>query len=130
MRDLDRTSQNAALWSLALGGSLIGANRAEAACTPAAGAGTPASGTTVTCTGTTTNQNSPNGYGEGSQNGLTINVQSGATETSNLTDGAGVRVNSNNSINNLGTISTTGSNGLGPNLNGALTISKNLNIGI
>ena len=50
--------------------SLLTPQSANAACAPAAGAGTPAAGTTVTCSGTTTNQNSPNGYGDGSQNGL------------------------------------------------------------
>jgi uncharacterized protein with beta-barrel porin domain len=88
--------------------SLLTPQIAMAACAPAAGAGTPASGTTVTCSGTTTNQNSPNGYGDGSQNGLTINVQGGATVTSNIQNGAGIDVNTGNTINNSGTISATG----------------------
>jgi uncharacterized protein with beta-barrel porin domain len=104
--------------------SLLTPENANAACAPAAGAGAPASGTTVTCSGVTTNQNAPNGYGDGSQNGLTINVQTGATVTSNLTSGAGISINSNNTINNSGTISTTGANGL------ILNNAQNLNNGI
>jgi uncharacterized protein with beta-barrel porin domain len=82
---------------------------AHAQCAPAAGAGTPAPGTTVTCSGTVANQNPPNGYGDGSQNGLTINVLSAASVTG--TGGAvaaGIAVNNNNTINNSGTISGFG----------------------
>lgn len=89
---------------------LLTASLAEAACSPAAGPGVPPSGTTVTCSGTTTNQNPPAGYGDGSQNGLTINVVGGAsvigTNAGFVLDG----VITANTINNGGTIKDTGSN--------------------
>jgi len=86
------------------------ASTVEAACAPAAGAGTPASGTTVTCSGTTTNQNAPIGYGDGSQNGLTINVLGGASV---IGTNAGFALDGQvtaNTINNSGTIRDDGSN--------------------
>ena len=60
------------------------ASNALAACAPAAGAGTPPAGTTVTCAGTTLNQNSPNGYGDGSQTEITVNVQQAASVTGRI----------------------------------------------
>ncbi len=86
---------------------------ALAICTPAAGVGTPAFGTTVTCSDATTDQNAPNGYGFGSQNGLAINVQSGASVTG--TDN-GFNLGTANAITNLGTI-------IGQNLVGVLGTS-------
>jgi outer membrane autotransporter protein len=89
---------------------LLAAFDAQAACTPIAGAGlVPPPGTVVTCTGTTINQNAPNGYGTGSQTDLTINVEVGA-----LVQGSpGLNLNSDNTINNFGTISSlTGAPGL------------------
>lgn len=74
---------------------------ANAACTPTA----PVDNTTVTCSGATDNQNDPAGYGTGNENGLIINVQSGASVTGTR---FGVRVDgrdASNTINNLGTIS-------------------------
>ena len=74
---------------------------ANAACTPTA----PVDNTTVTCSGATDNQNDPAGYGTGNENGLTINVQSGASVTGTR---FGVRVDgrdASNAIINLGTIS-------------------------
>lgn len=74
---------------------------ANAACTPAA----PVNDTTVTCAGATNNQNDPAGYGTRTENGLTINVESGASVTGTRfgvnVDGRGA----SNTINNLGTIS-------------------------
>jgi hypothetical protein len=74
---------------------------ANAACTPAA----PVNNTTVTCAGATNNQNDPAGYGTRTENGLTINVESGASVTGTrfgvMVDGNGA----SNTINNLGTIS-------------------------
>jgi hypothetical protein len=89
---------------------------ALAACTPTAGAGTPAAGTTVTCSGTTTDQNGGAGYGDGSQTGITINVQPGATVTG--TAGDGLLLNDLNTVNNNGTIDGQGGSGInaGPNL--------------
>lgn len=89
---------------------LLAASDAQAACAPIAGAGlVPPPGTVVTCTGSTINQNPPNGYGTGSQNGLTVNVEVGA-----LVQGSpGLNLNSDNTINNFGTISSlTGAPGL------------------
>ena len=100
---------------------------AWAACAPVAGPGTPVSGTTVTCSGTTTNQNAPAGYGDGSQNGLTINVVTGAsvigTNDGFVLDGTTTA----NTINNSGTIRDDGSN---PALfNGISTVSSaNINV--
>jgi uncharacterized protein with beta-barrel porin domain len=89
---------------------LIMASAVEAGCAPPAGPGTPVSGTTVTCSGTTTNQNPQVGYGDGSQNGLTINVLGGASV---IGTGAGFALDGQttaNTINNSGTIRDDGSN--------------------
>ena len=103
---------------------LLSCSSVLALCTPPAGAGSPPSGTLVACTGVTNNQNNPNGYGDGTQNGLTINVQSGATvqgqrglflgESNTIVNsgliagvpGAGI-VAASATINNSGTISST-----------------------
>jgi uncharacterized protein with beta-barrel porin domain len=55
----------------------------------------------VTCTGTTRNQNSPDGYGTGTETGNTINVQSGASVSG---DRFGLLFDSG-TVNNFGTIS-------------------------
>jgi hypothetical protein len=105
---------------------------AHAACAPPAGVGTPPSGTTVTCSGTTTNQNPPNvGYGDGSQNRLTINVQSGATVTGDgggIGIGAGLAINNNNTVNNSGTISAIASSGGFTQALGILANGSNLTL--
>ena len=90
---------------------LFGAGAANAGCLPVADTNTPPPGTTVTCGGTVNNQNNPNGYGLGSQSGLTIDVQSGAS----VTGGAGMNLDDNNVVNNSGTITGTqsGANGGG-----------------
>lgn len=95
--------------ALLVGFSLI-SSESWAACTPAASAGAPPSGTTVTCSGTTLNQNAPAGYGDGTQEGITINVQNGASVAGT---GAGIAVSGQvtaNTINNSGTIKDDGSN--------------------
>lgn len=72
-------------------------------CAPIAnGVGVPASGTTVTCTGTVNDQNGADGYGDGNQDGLTVNVQSGASVAG--TD-SGIRLRDNNTVQNSGSIS-------------------------
>jgi hypothetical protein len=53
-------------FALAFPTLVLTAASAFAQCSPAA----PVNNTTVTCTGTVTNQNSPNGYGTGAENGL------------------------------------------------------------
>src|ERR1700722_10601487 len=70
------------------------------------------SNVTVTCSGVTLNQGTePNtGYGSGLQNGLALNVQSGASVTGTS---IGIDVGSNNTITNLGTVTTKGSGGIG-----------------
>jgi hypothetical protein len=73
------TRSAAAIGAVVMLTMVVTAPAVEAGCTPAAGVGTPAPGVTVTCSGTTTNQNNPAGYGDGSQNGLTINVLNGAS---------------------------------------------------
>ena len=79
-------------------------------------------GTVVTCSGTTTNQNNPNGYGNGTQNGLTINVQSGAiVQGSNaLLTAGGLLLGNQNIVNNAGTISALNAIFAG----GAVTVSN------
>src|SRR5687767_11308681 len=92
---------------------LPGARPALAACAPASGVVVP--GNTVVCTTTTTDQDAPNGYGTGAENGLTINVLSGATVTGTNN---GIWVDNNNVINNAGTI--TGLTAAFPDGNGIL----------
>jgi uncharacterized protein with beta-barrel porin domain len=88
-------------------------------------------GNVVTCTGT-----APNGFGNGTQDNLTVNVQSGATVIGSqpagspvginlldnnvvnnagsiVTTGTGISVNNNNVIFNTGTINATGPSGIG-----------------
>ena len=78
-----------------------GADRAEASCSPLSGQ----DNVTVTCTGTTTNQDGTNGYGQGTEQGVTVNVASGATVSG--TD-LGIAFKSNSTsvttLNNLGTV--------------------------
>jgi hypothetical protein len=102
---MNRSKRNKLAWMLATvalpatSAALTG--HANAACAPTA----PVNNTTVTCTGVTNNQNDPAGYGTRTENGLTINVESGASVTGTR---FGVSVDGNgasNTINNLGTIS-------------------------
>ena len=90
-----------------VGAIVVSPDDALAACSPATG-----SNVTVNCTGTTFNQGPGinTGYGDSTQNGLTLTVQSGASVTGTST---GIDVNNNNTINNLGTITTQGSGGIG-----------------
>src|SRR5438445_3911350 len=67
---------------------------AEAACVT--------SGSNVTCTDTTLNGNGNNGFGDGTQNGLTINVQSGASVSGSVN---GLHLGTDNTVINAGTIS-------------------------
>ena len=99
---------------------------ALASCTPPGG-----SNETVTCVGKTVNQTAGtnSGYGDSTQNGLTLTVGSGASVigTSN-----GIDVNNNNTIDNFGTITTNGSgigNVFGINGNGPLTVNNSGSIG-
>jgi uncharacterized protein with beta-barrel porin domain len=100
-------------------------------CTPAAG-----DNVTVTCTGATLNQGPGinRGYGDGTQNGLTINVVAGPPPASVTGTSIGIDVGSNNTINNFGTITTNGSGGVGDlwgiNANGVnLTVNNSGTIG-
>lgn len=101
---------------------------AVAACSPATG-----SNTTVTCTGETFNQGPGinTGYGDSTQNGLALTVNSGASVIGTST---GIDVNNNNTITNLGTITTMGSMGIGNvnaiNTNGPLTLINSGTIGL
>jgi hypothetical protein len=101
---------------------------ARAACSPATG-----DNVTVTCSGATVDQGPGvnTGYGDGTQNGLTVNVQGAASVTGTST---GIDVNSNNTVNNSGTVTTLGSGGVGDvwgvNANGAnLTVVNSGTIG-
>jgi len=80
---------------------LLPTSQASAGCVPEATPGNPPPGTTVTCSAATVNQNAPNGYGDGTQNGLTINVQPAATLSGTT---ASLNINANNTLNNAGTI--------------------------
>jgi autotransporter-associated beta strand protein len=113
---------------LCLAGAAIAPGSAYAACSPAIG-----DNVTVTCSGTTTDQGpgANTGYGNGTQNGLTVNVQSAASVTGTST---GIDVGGNNIINNLGTITTHGTGGIGDvfgiNANGVnLTVNNSGTIG-
>ena len=81
------------------------ASQALADCSPFNG-----SNVTVNCSGATSGQGAtgvqnsdPIGYGDGSQDGLTLNVKPGASVVGAA---AGVYVNSHNTINNFGSIET------------------------
>jgi uncharacterized protein with beta-barrel porin domain len=109
-----------------LGGALMPAAQALPNCSPATG-----DNVTVTCTGTTQDQGpgTNTGYGASNQNGVTVNVQSGASV---LGTSIGIDLNANNTINNLGTITTNGvgiGNVWGINTNGALTVTNSGTIG-
>ena len=109
-----------------LGGALLPASQSFAACTPPTG-----NNTTVTCSGVTINQGPGinTGYGDSTQNGVTINIQSGASVTGTST---GIDLNNNNTINNAGTINTNGvgiGNVYGINGNGPLTVNNSGTIG-
>jgi hypothetical protein len=81
----------------ALAAVLAWPGSAQAACTTA--------GTTVTCSGATTG--SPNGFGTGTEDGLTINVQTGASVTGTGAGGRGISVRNNDSVNNSGAVTGT-----------------------
>ena len=111
------------IFALTLPTLLLSAASAFAKCTPAA----PVNNMIVTCTGTVTNQNSPNGYGTGVENNLTINVQANATVTGTTSPGNGISVANGNTINNLGTIAGPQNNGIiaFDNANDTLTVNNN-----
>jgi len=100
---------------------------AVAACAPPSG-----SNTTVTCSGATVDQGPGinTGYGDSTQDGLTLNVQTGASVTGTS---IGIDVNVNNVINNSGTVTTNGSGGVGDvygiSGNGPLTVNNSGTIG-
>jgi uncharacterized protein with beta-barrel porin domain len=109
-----------------LGGALLPASESFAACTPPAG-----NNTTVTCSGATVDQGPGinTGYGDSTQDGVTVNVQSGASVTGTS---IGIDLNNNNTVNNSGTITTNGvgiGNVYGINSNGPLTVINSGTIG-
>lgn len=116
------------LTTTALGGTIAAAllwaaSPAQAACAPIAnGAGIPAAGTTVTCSGATVDQNGADGYGDGNQDGLTVNVQSGASVAG--TD-SGIRLRDNNTVQNSGSISAFQRYGVRAD-NGSITVTNNV----
>jgi uncharacterized protein with beta-barrel porin domain len=79
-------------------------DRAMAACTPPSGQ----DNVTVTCASNTTNQDGSAGYGLGTENGVTVNVNSGVTVSGMDT---GITLNNNATINNSGTV-TGGTDGI------------------
>lgn len=110
--------------------AVMAATPAFAVCTPTAGVGTPAPGTIVVCSGTTLNQNGNFGYGTGTQTGLTVQVQSGASVTG-TTYGVnlpGVNVTNDGSITGIdtaGVFSTdaTVTNNVGGTISGFASIN-------
>jgi uncharacterized protein with beta-barrel porin domain len=108
----------AAMISLAV----LGVSQADAACSPASGPGSPAPGTTVTCSGA-----NPATYGDFTQNGLTINVQSGASVSSTTADA--MDLGANNAVNNSGTIQTTAASQGAIFASGALSVVNSGTIG-
>jgi hypothetical protein len=130
-----RSRRTAVAWSwlisaaiaIACGATVLWPSAAWAACTPATG-----SNITVTCSGATLNQGPEinTGYGDSTQDGLTLNVQSAASV---IGTSIGIDVNDNNTINNLGTITTQGSGGIGDvfgiTANGSLTVNNSGTIG-
>lgn len=100
---------------------------AVAQCTPATG-----SNIAVTCSGATLNQGPGinTGYGDSTQDGLTLTVLPGASVTGTST---GIDVNNNNTITNFGTITTASIGGIGDvwgiNANGPLTVINSGTIG-
>ena len=118
---------------------------AHAACTPAAdNTPLPAPGTTVTCTGNTVQQNGNDGYGTGTQSGITINVDPGASVTTPQGNGIGINIGDGAVVNGLASTiqgvygiqfysgagnvtnsgSVTGSNNFGIFTHGAATIDN------
>jgi uncharacterized protein with beta-barrel porin domain len=104
-------------------GALLPAAHTVAACSPPTG-----DNITVICTGTTTDQGPGinTGYGASNQNGVTVNVQSGASVIGTST---GIDLNSNNTVNNSGTITTNGNDVFGISTNGPLTVTNSGTIG-
>ena len=102
--------------ALTLTVSFIAVERANAACTPATSETVPVSNTTVTCSGATVDQNPTTfaGYGTGNENGVTIDVQAGASVTStSVQPAASGIVIGTGTVNNLGTVGVTGVLGTG-----------------
>jgi uncharacterized protein with beta-barrel porin domain len=96
-------------------------------CTPSTG-----DNVTVTCTSVTVDQGpgGNTGYGNGLQNGLTINVVAGPPPASVTGTSIGIDVGSNNTINNFGIITTAGNDVYGINANGTnLTVVNSGTIG-
>jgi fibronectin-binding autotransporter adhesin len=104
-----------------LGAFLFAASPALARCSPTAAANTPIAGTIVTCNNATSNANSPNGYGDGTQNGLIITVNPLASVTGN---NDGFLLNDANGLTNNGTITGTGNNGV--EAVGSITVINNM----
>ena len=127
-----------------------------AACLPVAdNSPNPPPGTTVTCSGATTDQNGTDGYGTGNQNGIVINIGSGASVTGSAASGlnvggatianSGSIIGATNGIfsqndvtvtNNVGaSIAGTALSGVGSNLGSVTvvnsgTITANANVGV
>jgi autotransporter-associated beta strand protein len=77
-RPSSKCARASALAAAIASAELLSCSSVWALCTPPAGAGSPPSGTVVDCTGLTIDQNGTTGYGDGTQNGLTINIHAGA----------------------------------------------------
>ena len=114
----------------------VAIERASADCTPATSAANPVTNTTVTCSGATTNQNTVGiqifGYGTGNETGVTINVQSGASVTSDggtSNASAGIFV-SDEIVNNLGTVTRSSNHGEGISALFDLTVNNSGNINV
>jgi len=106
---------------------LLMPSSANAQCAPPAGPGTPPPGTTVTCNGSANNENGTNGYGDGSQTGITINVKPSAIVTGSFggpvgppfTTANGIAVGNGNTINLLAGTTLNPTQVTGSSANGA-----------
>jgi uncharacterized protein with beta-barrel porin domain len=103
-----------------LGAAALAPSGAFAACIPPP----PANNVTVTCSGATLAVGT--GYGNGLQTGLTINVQAPASVTGTAN---GISVGDNNTINNLGIVTTAGADVWGINGGASLTVTNSGTIG-
>lgn len=105
----------------------VTADRAEAACTPAA----PVSDVTVTCSGDTINANGTTGYGTNQDQNNTYNILSGASVKGTA---IGLRFDREVVINNSGTIEggNSGVQGIRGTLNnfGAISATGNFGLGV
>src|SRR6202011_3435642 len=97
--------------------------QADNQCLPLAVGAAP-SNTAVVCSGNVTNQNNPNGYGNGQQSGDTITVQPGAIVKGTGPLGSGFLLGTNNIINNSGAIVGVNNSGVDASAGTSITVNN------